>query len=161
MRLVALPGQMMINDCLHKTLLRSFILTRVAVGWRAEIVAEAIPQPWSIACLPDGRARITGKAGKLYILNRKRLDAVLLERLPPVFASGQGGLLDIALHPADKLNRYPGCVPRQKPGLQVKKRAADVHREPEPEERHCAIDEVARAGGQRTNGLVRRAIQFL
>ena len=75
-----------------------------AKGWRVETVAEAIPQPWSIAWLPDGRPLITGKAGKLYILNGKRLDTVPLEGLPPVFASGQGGLLDIALHPADKAN---------------------------------------------------------
>ena len=113
----------MINDRWQKTLLRSFTLTLSAVlappafaqlapsgeppaatGWRAETVAKAIPQPWSIAWLPDGRALITGKAGKLYILNGKRLDTVPLEGLPPVFASGQGGLLDIALHPADKTN---------------------------------------------------------
>jgi glucose/arabinose dehydrogenase len=75
-----------------------------AIGWRAETVVEAIPQPWSIAWLPDGRPLITGKAGKLYLLNGKRLDTVPLEGLPPVFTDGQGGLLDIALHPADKAN---------------------------------------------------------
>ncbi|WP_229443735.1 PQQ-dependent sugar dehydrogenase [Massilia psychrophila] len=75
-----------------------------AVGWRAETVAEGIAQPWGIAWLPDGRALITGKAGTLHILNGKRLEPVPLEGLAPVFASGQGGLLDIALHPADKAN---------------------------------------------------------
>ena len=75
-----------------------------AVGWRAETVAKGIAQPWGIAWLPDGRALITGKAGTLHILDGKRLDTVPLEGLPPVFASGQGGLLDIALHPADKAN---------------------------------------------------------
>ena len=113
----------MINERLHKIMLRSFTLVLSAVlaapaiaqlapsgappaatGWRAETVAETIPQPWSIAWLPDGRPLITGKAGKLYLLNGKRLAAVPLEGLPPIFASGQGGLLDIALHPADKLN---------------------------------------------------------
>jgi glucose/arabinose dehydrogenase len=75
-----------------------------AIGWRAETVVAGIPQPWSIAWLPDGRPLITGKAGKLYILNGKRLATVPLEGLPPVFTGGQGGLLDIALHPADKAN---------------------------------------------------------
>jgi glucose/arabinose dehydrogenase len=75
-----------------------------ATGWRAETVAEGIPQPWSITWLPDGRPLITSKAGKLHILNGKRLDAIPLERLPPVFTGGQGGLLDIALHPDDKVN---------------------------------------------------------
>lgn len=75
-----------------------------ATGWRAETIAEGIPQPWSIAWLPDGRPLITSKAGKLFILNGKQLDTIPLEGLPPVFTGGQGGLLDIALHPADQVD---------------------------------------------------------
>jgi glucose/arabinose dehydrogenase len=75
-----------------------------ASGWRAETVVEGIPQPWSIAWLADGRALITSKDGTLHLLNGKRLDTIPLEGLPPVYTSGQGGLLDIAPHPADKVN---------------------------------------------------------
>jgi glucose/arabinose dehydrogenase len=75
-----------------------------AKGWRAETVAEGIPRPWSITWLPDGRPLITSKGGTLHILNGKRLDTIPLEGLPPVYTSGQGGLLDIALHPGDKDN---------------------------------------------------------
>jgi glucose/arabinose dehydrogenase len=73
-------------------------------GWRAERVAQGIPQPWGIAWLPDGRPLITSKNGTLHILNGKRLDQIPLEGLPPVYTGGQGGLLDIALHPDDKVN---------------------------------------------------------
>jgi glucose/arabinose dehydrogenase len=75
-----------------------------AQGWRAETVAEGIPQPWGMAWLPDGRLLVTSKQGVLYLLNGKRFDKVPLEGLPPVYTGGQGGLLDIALHPADKVN---------------------------------------------------------
>lgn len=75
-----------------------------ATGWRAETVAEGIAQPWGMTWLPDGRLLITSKDGTLHILNGKRLDKIPMEGLPPVYTGGQGGLLDIALHPADKVN---------------------------------------------------------
>jgi glucose/arabinose dehydrogenase len=75
-----------------------------ATGWRAETVAEGIPKPWGMAWLPDGRLLITSKDGRLHVLNGKKLEPIGLEGLPAVFTGGQGGLLDIALHPADKVN---------------------------------------------------------
>ena len=75
-----------------------------AQAWRPVTVAEGIRHPWGIAWLPDGRPLITGKDGTLYVLNRNRFDAIPLEGLPQVFTEGQGGLLDIALHPKDKKN---------------------------------------------------------
>ncbi|MFZ3286114.1 MAG: PQQ-dependent sugar dehydrogenase [Telluria sp.] len=75
-----------------------------AKGWRAETVAEGIREPWGMAWLPDGRLLITSKRGTLHVLNGKRFDAIPLEGLPEVYTGGQGGLLDIALHPGDKAN---------------------------------------------------------
>ncbi|RJG19176.1 PQQ-dependent sugar dehydrogenase [Massilia cavernae] len=75
-----------------------------AKGWRAVTVAEGVANPWGMAWLPDGKLLVTSKKGTLHVLNGKKFDAVPLEGLPEVFASGQGGLLDIALHPADKAN---------------------------------------------------------
>lgn len=71
-------------------------------AWHAVTVADGVRQPWGMAWLPDGRLLVTAKQGTLHILNGKRFDEVKLEGLPPVFAQGQGGLLDIALHPGDK-----------------------------------------------------------
>ena len=75
----------------------------LAQGWRLETVATGAPQPWGMAWLPDGRMLVTGKGGTLHMLNGKSFQNVPLE-LPNLFASGQGGLLDIAVHPADKTN---------------------------------------------------------
>ena len=73
-----------------------------AKGWRAETVAAGLPQPWGMAWLADGRMLVTGKGGTLHLLNGKRFDTIAVEGLPALFTSGQGGLLDIAVHPADK-----------------------------------------------------------
>ncbi len=73
-----------------------------AKGWRAETVVSGLPQPWGMAWLADGRILVTGKEGTLHLVDGKRMVAVPVEGLPELFASGQGGLLDIAVHPADR-----------------------------------------------------------
>lgn len=73
-----------------------------AKGWRAETVVSGLPQPWGMAWLADGRILVTGKEGTLHLVDGKGMVAVPVEGLPELFASGQGGLLDIAVHPADK-----------------------------------------------------------
>jgi len=75
-----------------------------ATGWRAEKLAEGLPQPWGMAWLPDGRLLVTGKDGTLHLLNGKHFETIPIEGLPSPFTGGQGGLLDIAVHPADKTN---------------------------------------------------------
>ena len=76
----------------------------LAQGWRLETVATGAPQPWGMAWLPDGRMLVTGKGGTLHLLNGKTFDKVELDPLPNLFVGGQGGLLDIAVHPGDKTN---------------------------------------------------------
>jgi len=73
-----------------------------AKGWRAETVASGLPQPWGMAWLGDGRILVTGKDGSLHLVDGKRIVEVPVEGLPQLFTSGQGGLLDIAVHPQDK-----------------------------------------------------------
>lgn len=75
-----------------------------AKGWRAVTVAEGVRHPWGMAWLPDGRMLVTSKAGTLHLMTGKTFTEVSLEGMPTVFTSGQGGLLDIAVHPADKTN---------------------------------------------------------
>ncbi|MEN3275082.1 MAG: aldose sugar dehydrogenase [Massilia sp.] len=73
-----------------------------AKGWRAETVTDALPQAWGMAWLPDGRMLVTGKEGTLHLVAGGKVQLVPLEGLPTLLASGQGGLLDIAVHPGDK-----------------------------------------------------------
>ena len=69
--------------------------------WKAVTVAEGVRQPWGIAWLGEGRALVTSKQGTLHLLNGKTFTDVALEGMPKVFTGGQGGLLDIVLHPRD------------------------------------------------------------
>jgi glucose/arabinose dehydrogenase len=70
-------------------------------AWKAETVAQGVRQPWGIAWLGEGRALVTSKQGTLHLLNGKSFEDVALEGMPNVFTGGQGGLLDIVLHPQD------------------------------------------------------------
>jgi glucose/arabinose dehydrogenase len=69
--------------------------------WKAVTVAEGVRQPWGIAWLGEGRALVTSKQGTLHLLNGKTFEDVALEGMPKVFSGGQGGLLDIVIHPQD------------------------------------------------------------
>jgi glucose/arabinose dehydrogenase len=64
-----------------------------------ETVAEGVEQPWSLAFLPDGRMLVTEKPGRLRVIQEGRLLPEPIEGTPAVFAKGQGGLLDVAVHP--------------------------------------------------------------
>jgi glucose/arabinose dehydrogenase len=68
---------------------------------RPVIVAEGLQNPWSIAWLPDGRALVTEREGRLRILSREgRLEPQPVQGVPAnVEAFGQGGLFDAIPHP--------------------------------------------------------------
>ncbi|NEX19303.1 PQQ-dependent sugar dehydrogenase [Thiorhodococcus mannitoliphagus] len=76
-----------------------------AKGWRTEVVVSGLQHPWSIAWLPDGSALITERPGRLRILRDGALDPEPLAGVPEVLAYGQGGLLDVVVHPDFEQNR--------------------------------------------------------
>lgn len=73
--------------------------------YRIVPVVSDLEHPWSIAFLPDGDMLVTERPGRLRIVR----DGVLVEEpvagVPEVFAQGQGGLLDVVLHPDFVSNR--------------------------------------------------------
>ncbi|NCC29463.1 MAG: PQQ-dependent sugar dehydrogenase [Gammaproteobacteria bacterium] len=76
-----------------------------AKGWSTEVVVRGLEHPWSIAWLPDGSALITERPGRLRILRNGALTREPVDGLPPVLSYGQGGLLDVALHPDFERNQ--------------------------------------------------------
>ena len=69
-------------------------------AFRVVTLVRGLQHPWSIAFLPDGRMLVTERAGRLRIVGRDfKIDPQPVEGLPAVTAAGQGGLLDVALHP--------------------------------------------------------------
>jgi len=64
---------------------------------RVETVARGLVHPWALAFLPDSRMLVTERPGRLRIVARDGALSKPLAGVPPVFASGQGGLLDVIL----------------------------------------------------------------
>ncbi len=73
-----------------------------APGWQAILVAQGVPNPWGLTWLPDGRALVTSRRGTLHVLNGDHFDEIPLVGFPAPFVNGEGGLLDVALHPGDQ-----------------------------------------------------------
>jgi glucose/arabinose dehydrogenase len=62
-------------------------------------VAKGLEHPWGLAFLPDGSMLVSERPGRLRIVERDGRLGAPLAGVPAVAASGQGGLLDVALHP--------------------------------------------------------------
>lgn len=73
-------------------------LAQTQPGFRTEVITREIPVPWGMVWLPDGDMLVTNRRGELYRVSNGQLSAPLAG-VPEVHANGQGGLLDIALHP--------------------------------------------------------------
>ena len=75
--------------------------------FRVVTLVRGLQNPWSLAFLPDGRALVTEREGRLRIIGKDwRLDPKPVEGLPEIVASGQGGLLDVVLHPQYEKNGW-------------------------------------------------------
>ena len=69
-------------------------------GVRVVKVVEGLEYPWGLAFLPDGRMLVTERPGRLRIVGKDgKLAPQAVSGLPQITAHGQGGLLDVALHP--------------------------------------------------------------
>lgn len=65
--------------------------------FRVVRLADSLEHPWAVDWLPDGRMLITEKSGTLHLVDGAQRTA--LSGVPTVWANGQGGLLDVRVHP--------------------------------------------------------------
>ncbi|WP_447553725.1 PQQ-dependent sugar dehydrogenase [Vreelandella sp. EE22] len=65
-----------------------------------ERVAQGLERPWAVAFLPNGRFLVSERAGRLNLVDNDTGSVEVLSGMPEVSAHGQGGLLDVVLHPA-------------------------------------------------------------
>lgn len=73
-------------------------------SYTTELVVDGIDIPWGIDFLPDESMLVTEKSGTLYhIVNGKK---TAIKNVPAVYNRGQGGLLDIKVHPDFKNNNF-------------------------------------------------------
>ena len=71
-----------------------------------ERLYEGFNNPWGMAWLPDGRMLVTERAGQILVFKNDKYTGVKLTGVPAVFSQGQGGLLDIKIHPDYKKNKW-------------------------------------------------------
>ncbi len=74
--------------------------------YKVTTLTSGLNYPWALAFLPDGDMLVTLKAGRLVRLDSNGNAPRLVKGLPPIVATGQGGLLDVILHPDFEENKY-------------------------------------------------------
>ena len=67
------------------------------IPFTAELLIDEMQIPWGMTFLPDGALLITQKSGELY--HFKDGKKIAISNVPETYQRGQGGLLDIELHP--------------------------------------------------------------
>ncbi|RZK48230.1 MAG: PQQ-dependent sugar dehydrogenase [Pedobacter sp.] len=71
-----------------------------------ESVATGLQMPWAVTFLPNGDMLVTERTGKLRIVKKGQLDPQDIKGLPAIQYRGQGGLLDVVLHPDYEKNGW-------------------------------------------------------
>jgi glucose/arabinose dehydrogenase len=74
------------------------------LDYKAELIIPDLNIPWGMDFLPDGSIIFTEKSGELYLFKDGKKTEI--KNVPEVYARGQGGLLDIKLHPDYKNNGW-------------------------------------------------------
>ncbi len=74
-------------------------------AFKIDTVAIGLDVPWGIAFLPGGDMLVTERSGQLFRFSKGKLSAII-SGVPEVLAQGQGGLMDIVLHPQYENNGW-------------------------------------------------------
>ncbi|MFD2167868.1 PQQ-dependent sugar dehydrogenase [Thalassotalea euphylliae] len=67
--------------------------------YTASTIVKGVEVPWGMTQLPNSDILVTDRKGELRLIREGKLVEQPVQGLPPVVAGGQGGLLDIVLHP--------------------------------------------------------------
>jgi len=87
-------------------MLHAQVLSTQEHSFRVVKLVEGLDHPWSLAFLPGGRLLVTERPGRLRIVGRDgKLEPHPVSGLPEIAEYGQGGLLDVVLHPSYGENR--------------------------------------------------------
>ena len=66
--------------------------------YQVTTIAANLPEPWSLVFLPNGEMLVAGKRGDLLLVNPNG-DTTQITTFDDVTSYGQGGLMDLTLHP--------------------------------------------------------------
>ncbi len=80
--------------------------TGESVGFKTVQLVDGLKHPWSLAFLSPGEVLVTERRGKLFKINLDSASRTEITGLPEIRAKGQGGLLDVVLHPDYEKNGW-------------------------------------------------------
>ena len=83
----------------------SDVVTSSAHRFRMETVADGLEHPWAVAKLPDGDFLVTERTGRVLRIGKDGAKTPVAG-VPEVVVKGQGGLLDLVLHPQYEENGW-------------------------------------------------------
>lgn len=89
----ALGAQLVGSGCAKE------LSTSYVPDFKVVTVVEGLNTPWGMAFLPNGDILVTERPGNLRLVRKGELLEEKISGLPEIKAIGQGGLLDVALHP--------------------------------------------------------------
>ena len=70
------------------------------VSFQVQKFADGFDTPWGMTFLPDGRLLVTDRIGDIWIVESDGANKIkVLGEVPSVRSKGQGGMLDIEIHP--------------------------------------------------------------
>ena len=67
------------------------------IDFKYEVITDELYIPWGFDFFPNGDIIVTEKTGELYLIRNKNL--VTITGFPEVLVKGQGGLMDVKIHP--------------------------------------------------------------
>ncbi|MBW4933594.1 PQQ-dependent sugar dehydrogenase [Marinobacter sp. F4206] len=75
-------------------------LAQTPGDYNVQVYAGGLEHPWSLVFLPDGRALVTERPGRLQLLSEAgEVQPEPVAGVPEVFSSGQAGLFDVVISP--------------------------------------------------------------
>ena len=84
-----------------------FVIESEGTKLKVETVTDSISIPFGMDFLPDGRLLVTDRAvGQMVLVNTETGTKEQLQDVPAVVGQGDGGLLDILVHPDYKNNGW-------------------------------------------------------
>jgi len=94
------------SSCTASTPPPGQVLQSKGQPFRFELLAERDDSVWGFDFLSDGRMIFTERGGVLAVLDLTSKKVTPITGAPKVFARGQGGLLDVRVHPTNKQRLY-------------------------------------------------------
>ena len=81
------------------------IISSEVQRFAVDTVISGLKVPWGMAFLPGGDILVSERSGTLHVFSDGKLSDPI-EGLPDIMATGQGGLLDVCLHPDYEKNGW-------------------------------------------------------